>query len=278
MIDAHVHFWRLERGDYGWLGANRPVLNRDFLPKQLGPLLEANDVKGVIAVQAAPTYAETEYLLQQYAVTEQIVGVVGWVDLAANGVGRVISDMQKRDGLVGMRSMAGVHHGDEWLSGPQYSDGFAALEAEAMPFDALLRPHQIAALCNVAARHPGLPIVVDHAAKPEVGGNLSDWRRDITALSTCTNVFCKISGLTAVGVASDFRCYEAVVSTLLDTFGTKRLIWGSDHPVLLETSDYHQWCDLSARLFAGLDFDERDQINSRNARQFYRMEKGERHA
>ena len=39
-IDAHQHFWRLARGDYGWLTPEAsPSLYRDFGPADLAPLM-----------------------------------------------------------------------------------------------------------------------------------------------------------------------------------------------------------------------------------------------
>ncbi|MDN3721656.1 hypothetical protein QW131_27020 [Roseibium salinum] len=32
-IDAHQHFWKLERGDYGWLTEDMGPLYRDYLPE-----------------------------------------------------------------------------------------------------------------------------------------------------------------------------------------------------------------------------------------------------
>ena len=62
-IDSHQHFWRLDRGDYGWLTpAARPIY-RDYLPEHLAPHLARHGISATILVQAAPTVAETRYLL-----------------------------------------------------------------------------------------------------------------------------------------------------------------------------------------------------------------------
>ncbi|MEJ2023312.1 MAG: amidohydrolase, partial [Maritimibacter sp.] len=79
-IDAHQHFWRLDRGDYGWLTPEVGPIYRDFEPEHLRPLLEASQIEGTVLVQAAPTLAETEYLLSLAEQHSFIKGVVGWVD------------------------------------------------------------------------------------------------------------------------------------------------------------------------------------------------------
>ena len=79
-IDAHCHFWQLSRGDYGWLtgdDASLAPIRRDFLPADY-----PGDAR-LIVVQAAPTMAETDFLLALASRQPPIAGVVGWVDLAA---------------------------------------------------------------------------------------------------------------------------------------------------------------------------------------------------
>ena len=63
LIDAHQHFWSLARGDYDWLTPDLDSLYRDFLPADLAQILSNNRIDGTVAVQAAATIAETEYLL-----------------------------------------------------------------------------------------------------------------------------------------------------------------------------------------------------------------------
>jgi predicted TIM-barrel fold metal-dependent hydrolase len=54
-VDAHQHFWRIGRGDYGWLTqAEHPKIARDFLPDDLAPLLAKAKITKTVLVQAAP--------------------------------------------------------------------------------------------------------------------------------------------------------------------------------------------------------------------------------
>ena len=59
-IDAHQHFWRLSRGDYGWLTPALGPIHRDFLPEDLEPLIRSAGVSGTVLLQAAPTEALRE--------------------------------------------------------------------------------------------------------------------------------------------------------------------------------------------------------------------------
>jgi L-fuconolactonase len=83
-VDAHHHVWTLARGDYGWLTPELAPIYRDYSLKDLAPHLESANVTTTVLVQAAPTMAETKFLLDVAQRSDGIVkGVVGWVDLAA---------------------------------------------------------------------------------------------------------------------------------------------------------------------------------------------------
>ena len=81
-IDAHQHFWRVERGDYGWLTPELQPLYRDYGPEDLGPHLDRHGIARTIVVQAAPTAAETEYLLGVAEASSFAAGVVGWTEFS----------------------------------------------------------------------------------------------------------------------------------------------------------------------------------------------------
>ena len=62
-IDSHQHFWRVSRGDYGWLTPELGPIHRDFLPQDLTPLLKAHGIDRTVVVQAAPSEAGSAFLL-----------------------------------------------------------------------------------------------------------------------------------------------------------------------------------------------------------------------
>jgi L-fuconolactonase len=77
------------RGDYGWLAPELAPIYRDFGLSDLAPHLAAAGIEGTILVQAAPTEAETMFLLDIAEHACVVQGVVGWADFdAADGVAR----------------------------------------------------------------------------------------------------------------------------------------------------------------------------------------------
>ena len=92
-IDAHQHFWDLHRGDYGWLTPDLEPLYKNFAPADLEPLLKSTGVDGTVLVQAAPTLAETRYMLSLADQHDFIKGVVGWVDFEADDALDTITEL-----------------------------------------------------------------------------------------------------------------------------------------------------------------------------------------
>jgi L-fuconolactonase len=275
-IDAHQHFWELARGDYGWLTPSLGPIHRDFGPRALQPHLRRHGIDVTILVQAAPTAAETTYLLALAAATPFVAGVVGWVDLAAADVPHRIARLAEDPLLVGVRPMVQDIADDDWLLRDDLVAGFSALARHGLVFDALVLPRHLPRLSAVVDRHPDLIFVIDHLAKPLVAeGTLAPWDADIAALASRPNVVCKLSGLITEAApewsAHDLRPYVAHV---LDCFGPGRVLWGSDWPVVNLAGGYEDWWQATETLLGLLPPDDKAAILGGNAQRIYLRQRG----
>lgn len=272
-IDAHQHFWSLARGDYGWLTPEMEPIYRDFLPGDLKPLLAGAGIDGTILVQAAPTVAETEFMLGLAREETFIRGVVGWVDFEDPRAPDEIARLAKQSALVGLRPMIQDIADDDWMLGEGLVTTFGALISADLTFDALTLPRHLPALRELLARHPNMRTVIDHGSKPLIRDGITNgWDLDMAALASETSAFCKLSGLVTEARADwtvdDLRPY---VEHLLDTFGPDRLVWGSDWPVCTLASSYGRWVEVTGELLSGLAEDETSAILGGNAARAYRM-------
>ncbi len=168
MIDAHQHFWRIARGDYGWLTPALAAIYRDFGPADLAPILARHGIDATILVQAAPTVAETRFLLDLAGETPFVAGVVGWAPFAAADAADRIARLAEEPKLVGLRPMVQDEADDDWLIRPALGPAFDAMIAHGLVFDALVLPRHLPRLLRVLERHPDLVVVVDHGAKPRI--------------------------------------------------------------------------------------------------------------
>lgn len=272
-IDAHQHFWDPARGDYGWLTPAMGSIYRPFAPADLAPVLTRHRIDGTILVQAAPTVAETEYLLGLAATAPFVKGVVGWVDFENKADLGVMERLAANPKLKGFRPMIQDIADDGWMLRPALRWAFDALSERDLAFDALIKPRHLKNLLHLAQRHPRLRIVIDHGAKPSIKDRDFDgWSRDMAAVAASTDVMCKLSGLvTEAGPdwsASDLKPY---VEHLLDVFGPRRLMFGSDWPVSLLAASYDRWLETAEALTASLDASARAEIFGGSAARFYRL-------
>ncbi len=278
IVDAHHHFWDPARGDYGWLTPDSPV-HRIYGAEDLRPLMVDAGVDATILVQAAPTVAETDYMLTIARRTPWVLGVVGWIDLtAANAVARIRERAQDRL-FLGVRPMLQDIARPDWILDRALEAALNAIAAEGLVFDALIRSHQVGVITELAARHPQLSIVLDHGAKPPLGDGaaMATWRADMARLAARLHVACKLSGLlTELKVDGSIEDVREVAGVLYDLFGPERLIWGSDWPVLglsqlkFVAGDYRGWLALAREVVAARQSDAVSAVMGANAVRIYR--------
>ena len=279
IVDAHQHFWDPARGDYGWLKPDNPI-HRVFSTADLRPLLVQAGVDATILVQAAPTPGETDYMLGIARKTPWVLGVVGWIDLlapdAADEVRRRASDKH----FLGVRPMLQDLEDPNWIRQRALDPVLNAVAAEGLVFDALILPHQIDAIAELAARHPQLSIVLDHGAKPKLGDAdaIAAWARELEKLTAAPNVTCKVSGLlTELPPGGGRENVIAAIGMLFDRFGPGRLLWGSDWPVLTLAGDYHGWFELAREAVAAKESSVVRAVMGDNALRVYRPNLQDRH-
>ena len=276
-VDAHHHVWRLERGDYGWLTPTPALapIYRDFDLDDLRPLLAAAGVEATVLVQAAPSVAETQFLLDVAHRSNGLVrGVVGWVDLGAEDAVETLAALAADPLLKSIRPMLQDLTDPEWIARGEVQPALAALPQLGLRFDALVKPRELKPLLRALERHPDLAVVIDHCAKPAIAGNgWQPWADDIAAIARHTQAHCKLSGLvTEAGAAWTVERLRRYTDHVLQCFGPGRLLWGSDWPVVALAASYEAWAAASDSLLAGVSPADRERIYGANARRFYGLE------
>lgn len=284
IIDAHCHFWTLARGDYGWLSPGNTALApiyRDFGPGDFDAAAADAPPSSRILVQAAPTTAETHFLLGLAAKDESSAGVVGWVDLSSQQSAADIETLAEDPLFKGVRPMLQDLDDPDWIASAPHPDAVEALGRLGLRFDALVTPLQLEALCRFAERNSALPIIIDHAAKPAFRAPADDprhpmWQDGMARLARLPNVSCKLSGLLTELPASAVSAPEQAAAALrghldrlLGWFGPKRLAWGSDWPVLTLAASYAFWREVTGLLLESLTPGEKDAIMRGTAERFY---------
>ncbi|MEY2619414.1 MAG: hypothetical protein RL522_2416 [Pseudomonadota bacterium] len=245
MIDAHFHCWQIARGDYGWLTPALGHLHRDVAVADWYQHAHAHGITAGVLVQAAPTEAETHFLLAQADAHPQVLGVVGWVDLLAPDAAHRIETLARHPKLKGLRPMLQDIEDPDWILQPALRPALQAITHHGLVFDALIKPVHLPRVRELIARHPQLRVVIDHGAKPSPQMPAATWEAGLHAIareSDPAHVACKFSGLwTELPAGTDSSALTPWGEVLLKVWGADRLIWGSDWPVLELAADYPRW-------------------------------------
>jgi len=274
IIDAHQHFWDMTRFVYPWLKPELKSLYRNFLPQDLRPLIESNGVEKTVVVQAISSVEETRWLLRLSDENDFIAAVVGWVDLQDKNVEETLGELTKHPRLKALRHQVEEENDREWLLRESVQKGLKSIEKHGLRFDALLKHDQLWQLERVVERCPGLKIVIDHASKPNIKEREFDtWAVNLEKVARLP-VYCKFSGLFteadhAGWAQKDIRPYAERISS---TFGTERVMFGSDWPVSTMASDYSRTLEVSRELLGGLSEADLKKVFHSNAKTFYKFD------
>jgi L-fuconolactonase len=274
IVDAHHHFWNLEREALPWMTAEHGVIRRTFEPEDLQPLLQRAGVAQTVLVQAACSDADTESMFEQAAAHEWIGGVVAWIDLRSPG-----RALERLDELSQQRKLRGIRHliHDEadphWILRDDVLESLALLERRQLILELpCVYPRHLADVPELASRLPGLTIVIDHLGKPPLAsGELGRWADELRAAASHGNVAAKISGLNTALTARDWDSDDLAeaVAVALGAFGPDRLVCGSDWPVALLNGDYERVWRETVRVIEQLDPSCAAKLLSGNALRLY---------
>ncbi len=275
-VDAHQHVWRLDRGDYGWLQPTPRLgsIYRDFGLDELRPLLAAAGISATVLVQAAPSVAETRYLLDVASASDGLVrGVVGWADLAAPDATATLAELAANPLLKSIRPMLQDLADAAWILRPEVQPALSALPQLGLRFDALIKPREMKPLLSMLERRPDLPVVIDHCAKPDIAsGEWQPWADDLATIAANTRACCKLSGLvTEAGPGWTIAALRRYVDHVLECFGSERVMWGSDWPVVTLAASYGGWSAATDALLTALPQRDRDALRGGNAQRFYAL-------
>lgn len=274
IIDSHLHLWTYHPSTQTWIDGKMQVLKRDYMPLDLYPLFEKLGVEKGVAVQAAQTEEETNFLLGLAEKHEHIGGVVGWVDLLAEDLEYRLDQWSDKPLLKGFRHILQDEPNSGFMLQVEFIRGLKHLAEKGFTYDLLIRPHQFEEAIKMVSQVPELPIVLDHIAKPNIAQQrMAPWQKYIRTLADFPNVYCKLSGMITESdwqnwKAEDFPVYTDIV---LEAFGPNRIMFGSDWPVCLLAGAYEEVLTLAKTCISALSKLEQENIWRNTAEQFYQL-------
>ena len=273
-IDAHHHLWSYSANEYDWITETMSGIRRDFLPTDLRAAAASAEITGVVTVQARQSTEETAWLLSLADEEPLMLGVIGWLPLRSAAIGALLEAHAARPKLKGLRHVLQGEADPDYMLHPDFQRGISALRAHDLAYDLLIVQEQLPHAIRLVDAHPDQRFILDHIAKPHIAaGVLEPWRGLMRELARRPNVWCKLSGVVTEADWGNWTedSLHPWLEAALETFGPRRLMFGSDWPVCLVACDYPRWVDIAGNLVSCLSADERARFWHLNAREAYHL-------
>ena len=289
MIDAHHHLWDLSAVNYPWLmaeGVERffgdpTPIQRDYLISEFRTEASAEGICGSVHIQvgAEGPLAEARWVQAVAdANPDWPLVQVAFCDLTASDLTEQLDALQALPTLRGVRQIVGRAPGEDALSGtndlladPAFAAGLREAGQRGLSFDLQLTPELMAETARVLEMSPETQVALCHAGSPHDRSpqGLSEWAKELKALSALPQVTCKLSGLGMFDHDWTVESIRPIVETCLDQFGPDRVMFGSNFPVDSLYSDYATLMRAYRDLIpSGIEED----AFLRTAARFYRMQ------
>lgn len=274
VVDSHVHFWDPAVLHYPWL-ASDPALHRAFVPANLEALSD-NSVDAVIFVEAnclpSESMAEVSWIETLADAEPRIIAMVAYLDVLDDANVTANLDALSRHGSVaGVRHNIQGHPQGYCLQGA-FVRGVQEAGKRGFTFDLCVTADQLPDATELVRLCPDTHFVLDHCGKPCISEGAHDtWATDLALLARNQNVVCKISGLLTQARADqhNLEALRPYLEHAHSSFGVRRLLFGSDWPVLTRAGSSASWRGLVAAFTASWDEDDRDAFYAGNAIRVY---------
>jgi predicted TIM-barrel fold metal-dependent hydrolase len=276
LIDTHQHLVYPEVAGYGWTADIPPLADTAFPIEQYKALTATADVVGTLfmetGVDDADYKSETRFVSNLASKPEN--GIVGIIASCRpeddDGFSEWLDECDEL-GVVGYRRILHTMP-DELSTTPTFRKNVRAIGARGKTFDLCMLPGQLKLGAEFAAACDNTAIVLNHCGVPDIaGGGLDPWRADMAALASLPNVNCKLSGILAYcapGNANE-AAIRPFVDHVLEVFGPKRIVWGSDWPVVNLANGIADWIEITNSILGSLSPDEATAIGAGNAGRIY---------
>ncbi len=276
IVDAHVHFWDTSLLEYPWLEA-LPPLQRAFHPSDYDTAMADVPVEGIFFVEANPrpdlTLEEVGFVETLVESEGRIEGIIAFVDLLD-----VPARSRTLEALVERPLVRGIRHNIQgnpagFALQPDFVAGAREAGKRGFTFDICVTHDQLEEVLAFARQVEDTRLVLDHCGKPAIrNGEWEPWATNIRRLAALPYLHCKISGMLTEADHHGWTRDEVLTYAqhVVECFGTDRVIYGSDWPVMTLAERSSDWYSLTRDLTASWSEDERRGFYRENSRRFYR--------
>lgn len=278
IVDTHVHLLDTKKFKYSW-AKGAPKLRRDWSVDDLVARAKPYEIENLV-------FAEVDVDMPQY------MEEAGWVQSLSDGDSRIrgcVACLPLEKGsslepemarLAGLKVMRGIRRliqnqpDPEFVLKPDFLAAVKLLPKYNLSFDICIFHHQLPNTIEFVRRCPEVSFVLDHIAKPGIkAGLMEPWKQHMRELAQCSNVVCKLSGVTTEAdhenwTRDQLRPY---IDHAIDVFGFDRVMYGGDWPVSELAGKYTDWLEVLDWATSGCSTEEKRKLFRDNGIRAYRL-------
>lgn len=292
-IDAHIHLWDLAHIRYDWLsppfsddGPNGSVeaIAHDYGVAEYRAALARWNVVGAVHVDAGAAaqsaLRETQWLDGLAAIQGLPTGIVAFAALHDPDVDALLSAQAAHQRVKGIRHIVNWHGDPQRTYGPvdltrdpAWQGGYGLLARHGLSFDLQCYPGQMPGLVPLIARHPDIPVIINHVGMPVLSDadGIGEWRRGMAALARLPHVAVKLSGMGFIRRDWTQATIASFIRETIDQFWVERCMFASDTPTDTLFAPVDRTMDAYHAIVADLPEADRRALFAGNANRLYRL-------
>ena len=298
VIDAHQHFWYLERNYLPWLRDQPPIpfrygdysaLRRNYMPGEYRRDAAGFDLVGSVFVETEwdrrDPVGETRWVHGVAAEAGLPSAVVCHATLDAGDAEAVLAEQAGFPLVRGIRhkpvaaaSPGAVRDGTAGsMTDAAWRRGYGLLARHGLSFDLQTPWWHLDEAAALNRDFPDTPIILNHTGLPsdrsEAG--LAGWRAAMERFAAAPNVAVKISGLGEAGRPWTLERNRELILATIGIFGEDRCMFASNYPVDSLVGGFGTIYGGFMRATEGLGAAARRKLFADNARRMYRIGRGD---
>ena len=284
LIDTHCHLWKRKLSKRTWLTPALGVLYRTFGVDDLEDATGEVGTVSCVLIEAGKSPEENRLLQHSAKASSSIKAFVSYADLGSPDLARDLDLWQRDPKFRGVRMGLEGADATEMLNRPSVLDGLREVARRGLIFEFLAQTHQLKDVIAVCNKVPELKGIIEHMGKPDLTDkkDLSQWKEYMSILAKDSPVTCKLSfsprGQDFMSLLANPEgalspdLIEPHVVHLLEHFGAKRLMWGSDWPICLLFGGYSETWDIFDETISRFTMQDKTRIFGGNAVAFYGLD------
>jgi predicted TIM-barrel fold metal-dependent hydrolase len=267
IIDPHVHIWTHDPA-YPWAPETTEPPPDEATPEMLLETMAAHGVERTVLVQVIYYRWDNRYTAHALKTHPDKFMAVCRVNPEDPAAPDHLSYWTEEHGFHGLRLSPAVDAAGDWFTGPLMDPLFRRAADLGVPMLILTRPPRLPDLVALLERHPDLDLVVDHMADVTLDDRTGI--HNLLDLARYPRVHVKVSHTWSISKqAYPWRDAQELVERVVQAYGARRLMWGTDWPMCLQHTTYGRTLSVVRDEMGFLTPEDREWVLGKTALQLW---------